>query len=198
MTFFKLPPSSTPITSVFVYSLNLLGTLQAFCTNSAVSISSQATEAAVGFLIRTSFASVGPDNITTFCSGSTSLITSDIRIRVFNSKPFEALTRGVSGLIPAAFNCSQTGRTPPVATTDKIISAPSIAFFKSEVICTFLSSCTSRGLEQCLFITRSSFKSHSLPQMTISSKLSFISQANVKPQHPGPSTVNFIYYPSYI
>ena len=106
MTFFKLPPSSTPITSVFVYSLNLLGTLQAFCTNSAVSISSQATEAAVGFLIRTSFASVGPDNITTFCSGSTSLITSDIRIRVFNSKPFEALTRGVSGLIPAAFNLS--------------------------------------------------------------------------------------------
>ncbi len=111
---------------------------------------------------------------------------------VFNSSPFEAFTSGCSGFIPAALSCSQTLLTPLVATTERIISAPSIALFKSEVISIFLSNCTSRGFEQCLFITRSSFKSLFLPQIMISSKLSFMSHASVNPQHPGPSTVSFI------
>ena len=75
--------------------------------------------------------------MTTFWLGRTSLITSDSLIRELSSIPFEALTRGVFGLIPAAFSCSQTGRTPLVATTERIISAPSIAFFKSDVNSTF-------------------------------------------------------------
>ena len=114
-------------------------------------MSSHATQAAVGFPCNTSFASVGPDRITNFCSGRTSLITSDILINDGNSIPFDALTRICSGFIPAFFKFSQTSRVPDVATTDKIISALEIAFDKSDVISTLLSNCTSEVLNSVCF-----------------------------------------------
>ena len=169
----------------------------AFCTNSAIFISSQATDAAVGNPARTSFASVGPDRIANFCSGSTSFITCDILIKDGTSIPFEAFTNICSDFTPASLSFSQTSRVPEVAITDKIISAPEIASFRFDEISTFLSNCTSRGFEVCLFILKSSEMSFSLPQTVISSKLLVKSQAKVNPQHPAPSTVNFIFSPLY-
>ena len=75
-----------------MYNLNLFFTFKCCWTNSATSILSDATQAAVGQPINTSFASVGPERIASFCSGNTSLITSDIVINDGNSIPFEAFT----------------------------------------------------------------------------------------------------------
>ena len=73
--FFKAPPSSTPLTSYEVYTLNLSFDNK-FCISFCKFSSFDATTKSVGIAIDTSSAWLGPDNAAIFAFGISSAITS--------------------------------------------------------------------------------------------------------------------------
>ncbi len=96
ITFLSAPPSSTPMTSSFVYTRKL-GELSARCTRVAASGRSEAATTAVGWPCATSRAKSGPDSATTGTPGSSSRRTSVITLRLPRSIPFVATTATASG-----------------------------------------------------------------------------------------------------
>ena len=99
MTFFTAPPSSQPITSVFVYGRKY-GVRQALCSRSAVARSVHATTDAAGCPLAISLARLGPLTTATqeLSTPATSVMTSLMRLVVPSSTPFIKLTRTVPGL----------------------------------------------------------------------------------------------------
>ena len=124
-TFFRAPPTSTPITSVPVYTRNKVVRTR-LCSRCATEWSGIAMTAAAASPFSTSLARFGPDNAPAGWPGSSSPISSVIRLQVPSSKPLDRLTTGTQG---RTCGCSSTrvGRNACVGTAMMITSACSAA-----------------------------------------------------------------------
>ncbi len=107
ITFLTEPPNSTPIISLFVYTLKR-GVAKTCCTKEAVFLSFDATATRVGTFEATSRAKLGPERAAICFSGifgSVSLSTPDMVKYVLFSIPFEAETMMVSFETYPAISC---------------------------------------------------------------------------------------------
>ena len=99
ITFFSEPPSSIPMISGLVYTLNL-SDIKASCIMQAISLDFAPTTAVVGIPTDTSSAWLGPESTVTVplspfsASNSLSMISVSV-IRVSSSIPLATLTTGI-------------------------------------------------------------------------------------------------------
>ena len=100
MMFFRVPPSSTPVTSSLVYTRNL-GDISVSWTSAVRSGFRPATTVADGFSSAISLARLGPERTqmpSCISGGSSSSITWLMRLPSGVSSPLEALTTVASGV----------------------------------------------------------------------------------------------------
>ena len=194
-TFFSAAPSSTPSTSLLVYTRNL-GLMNTSCTSSAAAISLEAATQPVGALRPTSSAWEGPERAATRpLPPSSSSMTWVMHRAVSRSTPLAADTTTASSRSSGAaiLAVSRTAKDGVAITTAPLSRRLSSAALR----CSASGSGTPGSLGFSRACSSSALRRAEWDHSVTSCPLSVSSSARAVPQPPLPSTVIFIPAASY-